>query len=240
MNRFSKGSAICVAMILIFVLPFILDFTLEARVSKVIALTFDDGPKAEVLKDLLPLLARYNIKATFFVNGYRFERNKINAQYIAESAAKGHSIQNHTFYHRDFKTMDKKYGRQELLNDINKNSEFIKKYAGEKPTFLRPPYEIIWPELKKDIENLGYNIVDLNTDIDSVDYRLAFTNQGRKRIISNILKAIKKRESEQKFYHILLFHELKGTVKALPELIEFLRKQGYEFDVVENVYPYLK
>lgn len=209
----------------------------KTQQSKVIALTFDDGPKPKVLDELLPLLGRYNIKATFFVNGYRFEKNKTAASYITALSFRGHSIQNHTFYHENLKIADVKYGRQWILDDIDKNSDLIEKYAGVRPIFFRPPYEIVGKNLRNDIENKGFVVLSLKIDVDSVDYRLALKNETRKNIVKNLEKAIQRREINGKFCHILLFHELRGTVKALPDIIKSFSDMGYEFDTIENVYP---
>lgn len=205
--------------------------------KKLIAVTFDDGPKPNVLNNLLPLLDNEGIKATFFVNGFRFVRDNNSQSLIKEMASAGHSIQNHTYSHGNLKKMEEKYGRQWILDDIEKNSELIERYAGKRPNFLRPPFWVMPPDLKGDVENSGYMVLDLkNGDINSNDYILALRDDTREKIIALVLGVIKQRERRGKFSHILVFHEIPGTVKILPQLIRQLKERGYDFDVVENVY----
>ncbi len=204
---------------------------------KKIALTFDDGPKPNVLKELLPMLADHKVKATFFVNGFRLKTDESAQGLIRQMTIVGHSIQNHTYSHGNLKKMEERYGRQWVLDDIEKNSALIEKYSGRRPTFFRPPFWVIWPDLKKDIESRGYIVLTLeNGDINSSDYIFAVKQETQDKIIALVLGVIKQREKQSRFSHILVFHEISGTVNILPRLIEELKSRGYEFDVVENVY----
>ncbi|WNF22211.1 polysaccharide deacetylase family protein [Mesobacillus jeotgali] len=63
--------------------------------EKVVALTFDDGPTQQV-EDILPILEKYDAKATFFLIGNEIEKNPEAAQMIAQA---GHQIGNHTYSH---------------------------------------------------------------------------------------------------------------------------------------------
>lgn len=205
--------------------------------KKKIALTFDDGPKPNVLKDLLPVLADHKIKATFFVNGFRLKNDESAQSFIRQMTIVGHSIQNHTYSHGNLRKMEAQYGRQWILNDIEKNSVLIEKHSGRRPTFFRPPFWVIWPDLKKDIESRRYVVLTLeNGDINSSDYILAVKQETQENIIALVLGVIKQREKQGKYSHVLVFHELPGTVKILPRLIEELKIRGYGFDTIENVY----
>lgn len=205
--------------------------------KKKIALTFDDGPKPNVLKDLLPVLADYDIKATFFVNGFRLKNDESAQSLIRQMIIVGHSIQNHTYSHGNLRKMEERYGRRWILSDIERNSVLIEKYSGRRPTFFRPPFWVIWPDLKKDIESHGYVVLTLeNGDINSSDYILAIKQETQNKIIALVLGAIKQREKQGKYSHVLVFHELPGTVKILPRLIEELESRGYGFDTIENIY----
>ena len=168
------------------------------RGRKLIALTFDDGPKPYVLmgmrsgkgvtsQSLLALLDQQQIKATFFVMGWRLSKNadtmcrKVDGGICREAAEqehrRGHEIENHTYGHGDFRLMTKRYGEEWVLNDIDRASQFIQAITGAKPTFLRPPDWTIWPELQKKIEARGYHVMTRSTavppvlrDVDSEDY----------------------------------------------------------------------
>jgi len=166
--------------------------------SKLIALTFDDGPKPYVLMgtrtgkgvsspSLLALLDQQSVKATFFVMGWRLAKNAdakcrqddggVCREAAEEEHRRGHEIENHTFGHGDFRLMVKRYGEEWVLNDIEKASTIIQSVTGVKPSYLRPPDWTIWPELQKKIEARGYHVMTRSRevpparrDVDSEDY----------------------------------------------------------------------
>jgi peptidoglycan-N-acetylglucosamine deacetylase len=169
-----------------------------APAPKLIALTFDDGPRPWVLKgnsdaghaspSLLELLDREGVKATFFVMAWRLAPAadqdcrkygvSINCLQAAEEEhRRGHEIENHTYGHGDFRRMNKRYGEAWILNDIDRASRTIEPITGVKPLYLRPPDWIIWPELAQHIEARGYHLMGKSTalppfrrDVDSQDY----------------------------------------------------------------------
>jgi len=169
-----------------------------SKSGKLIALTFDDGPKPFVLNgtrtakglssaSLLALLDQQNAKATFFVMGWRLAKNAdakcrqddggVCRDAAAEEHRRGHEIENHTFGHGDFRLMVKRYGEDWVLNDIEKCSTIIRSITGVKPSYLRPPDWTIWPELQKKIEARGYHVMTRSKDVppeqrdvDSEDY----------------------------------------------------------------------
>jgi peptidoglycan/xylan/chitin deacetylase (PgdA/CDA1 family) len=175
--------------------------------KKVIALTFDDGPKPYVLlggrsgagvgsQSLLELLDRQGVKATFFVMGWRLSKNadercrKVDGGVCREAAQeehrRGHEIENHTYGHGDFRLMKKRYGEEWILRDIDKGSEVIQSLTGEKPTFLRPPDWDIWPEFAKRLHARGYQVMSKSAayppalrDVDSEDYFCAGRDRSR-------------------------------------------------------------
>jgi peptidoglycan-N-acetylglucosamine deacetylase len=165
---------------------------------KLIALTFDDGPKPYVLfgtrsgkgvpsASLLDLLDREHVKATFFVMGWRLSKNaddlcrKVDGGVCREAAEeehrRGHEIENHTYGHGDFRLMEKRYGDAWILNDIERASQVIQSITGSRPRDLRPPDWDIWPALEAKIEAQGYHVMTRSSrappalrDVDSEDY----------------------------------------------------------------------
>lgn len=202
---------------------------------KIVALTFDDGPRPEVLKKLLPVLEARGIRGTFFINCFQLQ-SAAAKNIVREMAQKGHSIQNHTYGHGDMRKMEKKFGRAWVLNDIDRCSEEISLVAGEWPKFLRPPFWSIWRDLREEIERHGLTVVDLRVDINSEDYLWASKEATRHKVKENVFREITAREKAGKTAHIVVFHELRGTVEILPEVIETLWARGYEFGTVEEVW----
>lgn len=231
-----------------------------AQGSKLIALTFDDGPKPYVLMgtrtgkgvsspSLLALLDQQNVKATFFVMGWRLSKNAdakcrqddggVCREAAEEEHRRGHEIENHTFGHGDFRLMVKRYGEDWVLNDIDKASTIIQSVTGVKPSYLRPPDWTIWPELQKKIEARGYHVMTRSRDVapalrdvDSEDYFCAGRSLAKCPKPSDydyVLRNIAQRERQGVQQHILVFHELPQSVELLSRLIPELKTRGYRF-----------
>jgi len=233
--------------------------------KKLIALTFDDGPRPWVLKgnsqpgfaspSLLDLLDREGVKATFFVMAWRLapaadkECLKIDAGITCRQAAeeehrRGHEIENHTYGHGDFRRMNKRYGEEWILNDIDRASRTIEPITGVKPRYLRPPDWDIWPELAQHIEARGYHVMTKSTsvppvlrDVDSEDYFCYGKNQSRcpqPSLYDYVLRTITQRERQGLDDQILVFHELPTSVKVLSKLIPELKRRGYTFVTLQK------
>jgi peptidoglycan-N-acetylglucosamine deacetylase len=227
--------------------------------NKLIALTFDDGPKPYVLmgtrsgkgipsQSLLALLDRQGVKATFFVMGWRLSKNademcrKVDGGVCREAAQeehrRGHEIENHTYGHGDFRQMQKRYGEQWILEDIDRASRIIQPLTGTRPAYLRPPDWDIWPDLQEKIEARGYHVMTKSTtvppalrDVDSEDYFCAGQNPKcpKPSDYDFVMRSIQQRERKGVDRHILVFHELPESVELLSRLIPELQKQGYRF-----------
>ncbi len=166
--------------------------------QKLIALTFDDGPKPYVLfgkttagglssGSLLDLLKRDNVHATFFVMGWRLAKSAdkfclkeggVTCRQAAEDEhEQGDEIENHTYGHGDFRLMEKRYGDPWILHDIDRCSNIIQSITGVRPRDVRPPDWDIWPALQRKIEARGYHVMSKSEslapvlrDVDSEDY----------------------------------------------------------------------
>jgi peptidoglycan/xylan/chitin deacetylase (PgdA/CDA1 family) len=228
--------------------------------AKLIALTFDDGPKPYVLmgtrsgkgvpsESLLGLLDQQGVKATFFVMGWRLSKNaddmcrQVDGGVCREAAEeehrRGHEIENHTYGHGNFRVMEKRYGEEWVLNDVERASTFIQKITGDKPHYLRPPDWTIWPELQTKFEARGYSLMTRSKavppalrDVDSEDYFCAGRDLAKCPKPSDydyVLRSIEQREHQSVNQHILVFHELPQSVELLSRLIPELKKRGYRF-----------
>jgi peptidoglycan/xylan/chitin deacetylase (PgdA/CDA1 family) len=177
-------------------------FSLPAIASeKLIALTFDDGPRPYVLfgmkepqatPGLLALLDRNQVKATFFAMGWRLTpktwgepRAETNIGMTCIDAAKqvlkdGHEIENHTFSHIDLRIGAKKKGDAWALEDVDHGAQVIGAVTGSRPKYLRPPDWDLTPELRKQIESQGFRVMTISSenpiavrDINTLDYLCA-------------------------------------------------------------------
>jgi len=174
---------------------------------KVVYLTFDDGPCAEVTPWLLDLLDRYGIKATFFLVGDNVRRNP---GLFDEIKRRGHSYGNHTMHHvQGFKTSLRAY-----LRDITEADQLI-----DSPLF-RPPHGLLRYSQAYAIRN-RYNLIMY--DLVTRDYSRRLTPE---RVLDNVMRYARNGS-------IIVFHDsLKARANmqwALPRAIEWLASQGYEF-----------
>jgi peptidoglycan/xylan/chitin deacetylase (PgdA/CDA1 family) len=103
--------------------------------SQGISLTFDDGPDPEYTPQLLDLLNKYKIKATFFVLG---SKAKQHPELIIRMHQEGHLIGVHNYLHRANALMTPWKVRLQLMHSIRT----IEKIIGVTPVYYRPPWGI--------------------------------------------------------------------------------------------------
>ena len=185
----------------------------EGESAKKIALTFDDGPSAEYTGQILDILQKYNVKATFFVIGVNAEKNP---ELLKRIIAEGHEIGNHTYSHPHLQKMD----APTLADELMRADDLLQKLAGISPTLFRPPEGVVSPAVKTAAEQGGYRLV-LWT-IDTRDWALNSTD--------NIIRLIDKQASDG---DVVLFHDwIAGkspTPAALDVIIPMLQRRGFKF-----------
>ena len=128
---------------------FFLPVTSHGNTGKnLVSLTFDDGPTEPTTRQVLELLDKYSVKATFFVSGV----NALNHQeIIREIIASGHNIGNHSFHHNPFVMLG---SYNYLYQEIFRAQEVLKK-MGIQTLVFRPPVGIINPKLSPVLDKLG-------------------------------------------------------------------------------------
>lgn len=190
--------------------------------SKKIALTFDDVPDPRFTPAVLDILSKYHVRATFFVVGNRAEKHP---GLLSRIHREGHAIGNHSYDHPLFT----KIPLSQFQNQILTTERRIQYIVGYKPTLIRPPYGDITEEQLKWAKKHGYKIVNWN--VDSLDWKGISKEQVKKNILSSVGRG-----------SIILQHagggvgsDLTGTIEALPEVIQNLRKKGYTFVTVPEL-----
>lgn len=127
-----------------------------------LALTFDDGPLAKNTSQVLSILKKNNIKATFFLLGENMYGNeKIIKQIIAD----GHEIGLHTYSHPNFY----KCSEEEIRKEIDMNLDLLQKIANYKPKIIRPPYGIVTKSFLKIAQQKKLTIISWSND--SLDWK---------------------------------------------------------------------
>lgn len=185
---------------------------------KPIALTFDDGPWEKSTSQVLDVLKKEDIKATFFVVGRQVERYP---QLIKQIVAEGHALGNHTWSHQY-----RMYNSAAAAREIDKTAELVYKTTGVKTSLFRPPGGFLNNGLAAYAYQKKYAVVMWSAD--SLDWRYRQPTT----LIDRVLK-------EASAGGIVLMHDGGGdrskTVQALPEVIAQLRKRGYSFVTVPEL-----
>lgn len=191
--------------------------------QKVIALTFDDGPDHRFTPSILNVLAKYNVKATFFLLGTRVEKYPDVTQRIYEE---GHVIGNHTFWHPQLT----KTGVKNMEWEMEKNQKQIKSIIDYNTYLFRAPYGAINSEMVKLLQKKNYRGVGWS--VDSEDWKSLPADKVKQNILSEVHPGA-----------IILMHsaghwtqDLSGTVKALDQIIPYLRKKGYRFVTIPELW----
>jgi peptidoglycan-N-acetylglucosamine deacetylase len=182
-----------------------------------IAMTFDDGPSEKLTPQLLDILARHHIHATFFVIG----KNVVEHPEILQRAEReGHEIGNHSWTHPAFAKMRDDAVRAEL----QKTDDAIRAAIGTRPTLMRPPYGSITARQKRWINSeFGYRII--LWDVDPLDWK----RPGPATVTSRIVK-------ETRSGSIILSHDIHpGTIAAMPDTFDRLEAKGFKFVTVSEL-----
>jgi len=124
----------------------------EAAARGEVGLTFDDGPDPDVTPAVLDLLDRHGVTASFFVIGSLVERHP---ELAAETAARGHTLENHTFSHPHHFFF---FPPAALGREIDHAQAVITAVAGRPPHYLRAPAGIRGPQLEPMLVHRGLRL----------------------------------------------------------------------------------
>jgi len=235
------------------------DTTSASTGDKLIALTFDDGPRPYVLfgskennrgPGLVDILDQNGVKATFFVVGWRLtprtwgepkheEDIGVTCIDAAEQLVRrGHELEDHTYSHLELRSAEKKNGEQWVRGDVDRGAQAIKSVTGKQPRYVRPPDWIITSDARHDLEQQGYRVLTISQenpmalrDVNSLDYLCAGKAVGcpKPSLPDAVLQQVEQREKRGTYTHILAFHELSTTAAIMPRLINDLKARGYRF-----------
>lgn len=184
--------------------------------GKMVALTFDDGPSKIYTPQVLAVLKKYNIKATFFMCG---QQVTYFPELVKQVSSEGHEIANHSFSHPNLYKDKSKRGAA-MAAEVEKTNKLLEKLVMIKPAYFRSPYNYRDVETVKAINDLG--LIYLGWTFSVRDWEKpapeAMINIFNKNLIPG---------------SIVLLHDGGGnrtnTVAALPGIIKSARKKGYKF-----------
>lgn len=185
--------------------------------DKVVALTFDDGPNTTTTNEVLDVLEKHNVVASFFLIGSNI--NDESAKSVKRAYDLGCEINNHSKTHG---YMDKMTA-EEIKAEFEYVDEKVLEITGERTKFFRPPYiavgDLMWENISVPfISGVGCNDWDNNVPVE--------------RRVAVITKSVKDGS-------IILMHDARGnskTVEAIDKIIPALKEQGYKFTTVSGLF----
>lgn len=200
----------------------------HADEKKIIYMTFDDGPAGKVTTNVLDILKKECVPATFFLIGSQIKGQE---KLVKRMYEEGHSIGLHSMSHK------KKYlyrSNEAFLKEMFDTQETINEIVGIKPTILRFPfgcnnkYYTLSQSMVDLLHENNLRIYDWNTDSGDGAHPKA-----------NPSLFIKNSKCDRD-YVVLLMHcayMSKNSVKALPNIIKYYKDNGYEFKVIDENTP---
>lgn len=192
--------------------------------GKKVVLTFDDGPSASSTAKILDILRDHKVPATFFVCGKNVERLPA---IVRRAMAEGHTLGNHTYSHLFLYFRC----RATMTAEIDRSQEVLERVTGQRPKLFRPPYGGRWFGLYPVLRERGMQLVlwsnsgyDWKNDMDG--------------IVRDTLKALRPGA-------VILLHDglerrppneinQISTVRALPQIIDGVRKAGFTFVPIQE------
>ena len=185
--------------------------------QKLVALTFDDGPTKNV-SQILPLLDKYNAKATFFLIGEEIEKHPEEAKKIVDA---GHQIGNHTYSHNRMVFKTPSYIKEE----IQKTDQLIQKAGFKGEIDFRPPNGKKLVGLPYYLNKYNRDTITWNIEPDSY-----YTNASDK--VNYVTENIKPGS-------IILMHPMyddtDNELQAIEGVLQTLSNEGYQFVTVNKL-----
>lgn len=195
---------------------------------KKVVLTFDDGPDPTYTPQILDILKRENVPATFFVIGSMAEKN---IPLLKREFNAGYEIGNHTYLHPDISAVSLK----RVVLELNATRYLIEAVTGHSTILFRPPYNAdAEPQNVAEVipveQSRKENYINIGESIDPNDWQPGVTAD------TIVARAIALRDKGS----MILLHDAGGdtrqeTVKALPRIIDYYKKHGYEFTTVAKI-----
>ena len=179
------------------------------REDKVCSLTFDAAWGNEDTQQLIDILGRYHVKATFFVVGDWVEKYPESVKALSDA---GHEVMSHSDTHAHFNALS----AQEIVADLTTAGEKIAAVTGKTPTLFRPPFGEYDDHVIATVRGMG--IEPIQWDVDSLDWKDYDAATITKRVTEGVQPG-----------SIILFHNAAlHTPEALPGILEYLLGEGYQ------------
>ena len=178
------------------------------RDQKMVSISFDAAWGNEDTQQLIDILGRYNVKATFFVVGDWVEKYPESVLALHEA---GHEVMNHSNTHAHYNSLT----AEEIIADVNACNDKIEAVTGVRPTLIRCPYGEYDDHVISAIRSMGME--PIQWDVDSLDWKEISAAEITQRVTEKVQNG-----------SIVLFHNAAlHTPEALPGILEYMIGQGY-------------
>ena len=176
-----------------------------------VCITFDDGPRPGVTEKILDVLARRDVRASFFLQGEKIEANM---DLVQDAAMHGHDICNHGFVHGDARWMP----FEDYVHGVIKTRDLIEQATGKPAApFFRPPYGGLTPRTYHTLSRLGFRYVMWS--VDSQDSFIRDQQALSTSLSQNLVRG----------GDIVLFHDdYEHTASILPLFLDHLLEIGLQ------------
>lgn len=186
--------------------------------KKMIAITYDDGPRYSTTNKILKALKANQAVATFFTLGCNLN-NSDNRKILKRSFEYGNEIASHTQNHKELT----KLSSGEIKSEINKADKQIKSVTGYTPKLIRPPYGSTNSTLSK-----TSNKPLILWNVDTLDWKTRSTSKTYNSVINNAGDGA-----------IVLMHDIHDcSANAANDIYKSLKKKGYQFVTVSELFKY--
>ena len=181
--------------------------------TKMIALTFDDGPWPGQTKEIVRILQQNGVVATFFQIGQQARSEPALSRMVADA---GMAVENHSETHPNLKHLSS----SAVASQIDRAQKDITKASGKQPKFFRPPGGNVSTAMYPVLAKNGMKWVQW--DVDTEDWKRPPSATITARVVNGARPGA-----------VVLMHDGGGdrsnTIKALPSIIKKLKAQGYQF-----------
>ena len=180
------------------------------RDQKLLSVSFDAAWGNEDTQQLIDILGRYGVKATFFVVGEWADKYPESVKALHDA---GHEVMNHSNTHAHYPQLS----AEEITADLEACNDKIEAVTGVRPTLVRLPYGDYDDNAIRAVRALGME--PIQWDVDSLDWKEIPAEEIVERVTGKVGPG-----------SIVLFHNAAlHTPEALPEIIETLIQEGYAF-----------
>lgn len=187
--------------------------------EKKVAITFDVNWGKDRTQDILNILKKHDVKATFFLIGKWIDYNDQNLNFVKKMDSEGHELGNHSNLHPDFNNLT----RDKIVKELEITDSKIYSITNKRNKLFRFPKGSYNNSSVEIVKELGY--IPIQWDVDSIDWK----EEGQEVEYNRVSQKIKPGS-------IILFHNnTKYTPENLDKIISNFKNQGYKFVTVSDL-----